>query len=518
VPVENLQALKRDQGLLESDMDMFESEFIDSVPQVSSISWLKSHLIESLRKHLAVLILLVFDYIAVLLAIQSAFWTRMFMVSQPLSWKFFFGVKYQYFYLFIPFLFIGLICYEQLYHRRLPFWESSAKLIKVCTFATLLTVGSLFLGGTSQFLSRLYIGFVWLYSSCYLVFVRYFIKRILVAIGPWRQPVVAIGSRETIEVLRQSFAAEPGLGYKIVDIIEYSPNYSLRKEQLGSHMLNDLEEVIITSGVSEVVIALPELKRAELLRLIYRVQPLVKHLGIMPDLQGLPLSNLETDFFFDQKTVMLRVRNNLLGFRNRFFKRVFDLIFGSLFSLIALPLMLLITIFIKIDSPGPTIHAGRRLGKNGKKFKCYKFRTMYINEAEILQEHLTKYPEAAEEWRQYAKLRAYDPRATRVGKWLRKFSLDEIPQIINVLKGDMSLVGPRPYLPSEQERMKYYKKVILETVPGITGLWQVGGRNEITFNGRLSLESWYVRNWSIWLDITLLIRTVGAVLGRKGAY
>ncbi len=516
MPVENLQTVKKEHGILESDMDKFIYEFSDSVPQVRTVSWIK--LLESLRKHLAVLVLLVVDYITVLLALQSAFCTRLLLVSQPLSWKFFFGVRYQYFYLFIPFLYIGLICYERLYHRRLPFWESSAKLIKVCTFATLLTVCSLFLGGTSQFLSRLYLGFIWLFSSCYLIGARYVIKRIMIAAGLWRQPVVAIGNPETIQILEQSFAAEPSLGYQIVDVIEYTSNRSSRKEQLGLNILKSLEQAIITSGVSEVIIALPELKRAELLRLIYRVQPLVKNVAIMPDLQGLPLSNLETDFFFEQKTVMLRVRNNLLVFRNRFFKRTFDLICGSVFFLFALPIMLLIVILIKTDSPGPIIHAGRRLGKNGMKFKCYKFRTMYLNEGEILQEYLAKHPEAAEEWRQYAKLREYDPRVTPVGKWLRKFSLDEIPQIVNVLKGNMSLVGPRPYLPSEQEQMKYYQKVILETAPGITGLWQVRGRNEITFDGRLSLESWYVRNWSIWLDITLLIRTAGAVLGRRGAY
>ncbi len=517
MPTDNLQALKIDHVVSEYDRDVFGNElFADSPLQVPPIPRLIS--LDSLRKYFAVLVLLIADYSAISMALQSVFWTMKFLVTPTFSWDFFFGPSYQIFFLFIPFLFMGLICYERLYHRRLPFWESSAKLMKVCTFATLLTIGSLFLGGTSRFLSRLFIGFIWLYSSCYLIGARYLIKRILVVAGPWRQRVVAIGNKDSIRILQQSFASEPGLGYQIVGVIEHTPSRPSRKERLDVNIFNNLEQDIITSGVSEVIIALPELKRAELLRLIYRVQPLVKHVTIMPDLQGLPLSNLETAFFFDQKTVMFRVRNNLLVFRNRFFKRVFDLICGSILFLIALPIMLLSAILIKIDSSGPIIHAGRRLGKNGRKFKCYKFRTMYLHEAEILQAHLAKNPEAAEEWRRFAKLREYDPRVTPVGKWLRKFSLDEIPQIVNVLKGDMSLVGPRPYLPSEQEQMKYYKKVILETVPGITGLWQVRGRNEITFDGRLSLESWYVRNWSIWLDITLLIRTVGAVLGRKGAY
>jgi Undecaprenyl-phosphate galactose phosphotransferase WbaP len=255
-----------------------------------------------------------------------------------------------------------------------------------------------------------------------------------------------------------------------------------------------------------------------LLSLVYRIQPLVEKLTIVPDLQGLPLSNLELETYFDQEAMLLRVRNNLKIQYNLVIKRFFDLICGTIILICALPFLLLIAFLVKLDSSGPILHNGKRIGKKNQEFKCYKFRTMFINEAEILKEHLAESPEAKEEWKRFAKLKLYDPRVTRVGKWLRKFSLDELPQIINVLRGEMSLVGPRPYLPRERERMNFYGDIILETVPGITGLWQVRGRNNIEFEGRLSLDSWYVRNWSLWLDISLLIRTIAVVLDRKGAY
>ncbi|HBE81138.1 MAG TPA: undecaprenyl-phosphate galactose phosphotransferase WbaP [Firmicutes bacterium] len=514
--VENLQTLKNDHIVSEYIMDGFAQELNDSVPQVWPGSRRKLEI--SFKKYLAVLIIVAVDYNAVLLSIISVFWTRTLVASQSFSQELFLGLTYQICFLLIPFFFIGLICYERLYRRRLPFWESSAKLLKVCTFATLITIGSLFLTGFSHFSSRLFIGLIWFYSSFYLMGSRYLIQRFLANIGLWCQTVVIIGNHTGVETLKKSFAAEPGLGYQIVDVIEYVPGGKVRKKQSPLFKFEAWKKTIIQSGVSEVIIAFPELKRTELLQLIYWLQPMVKNITIMPDLQGLPLSDLETDLFFDQKAVMMRVRNNLLFYRNRLFKRIFDLCCGALFFVIASPVMLLIAVLIKFNSPGPIFHMGERLGKAGRNFKCYKFRTMYLNEQDILQKFMQNHPEAAEEWRQFAKLRAFDPRVTGVGKWLRKFSLDELPQIVNVLKGDMSLVGPRPYLPSEQERMRYYKKTILETVPGITGLWQVRGRNEIAFEGRLSLESWYVRNWSIWLDITLLIRTVGVVLRRRGAY
>jgi len=203
---------------------------------------------------------------------------------------------------------------------------------------------------------------------------------------------------------------------------------------------------------------------------------------------------------------------------NEGIKRTIDIIISLLLLPVVLPLIGLIAIFIKLDSKGPVFFVQDRLGKNGKKFKCIKFRTMYLNNDEILEEYLRKHPEKREEWNKYKKLKSFDPRVTRVGRFLRKTSLDELPQIFNVLKGDMSLVGPRPYLPKEETDMGYFKNTILLTKPGITGLWQVSGRNNLEFRVRLVLDERYVLNWSFWLDLLIMLKTVKVVLKREGAY
>jgi undecaprenyl-phosphate galactose phosphotransferase len=173
---------------------------------------------------------------------------------------------------------------------------------------------------------------------------------------------------------------------------------------------------------------------------------------------------------------------------------------------------LILTVLIKIDSEGPALFVQERLGYRGGKFRCLKFRTMHMNSDKKLARYFEGNPRAAEEWRRYAKLRNYDPRVTRLGRFLRQWSLDELPQLLNVLKGEMSLVGPRPYLPEERERIGVELPTILSARPGITGFWQVSGRNQLTLDDRVQVEAWYVRNWTVWLDCIVLLKTFRTVL------
>jgi lipopolysaccharide/colanic/teichoic acid biosynthesis glycosyltransferase len=181
-------------------------------------------------------------------------------------------------------------------------------------------------------------------------------------------------------------------------------------------------------------------------------------------------------------------------------------------------MLVIFGIWIVLDSRGGIFLMQDRIGRNSKIFKCIKFRTMYSNADEILLNYLHKSGEAKAEWSKYKKLRDYDPRVTRVGKFLRKTSLDELPQIINVLAGDMSFFGPRPYLPEEEQEIRGYADLILVTNPGITGLWQVSGRNILDFEERVKLDAWYVLNWSLWLDIVILFKTISVVIKKEGAY
>ena len=237
----------------------------------------------------------------------------------------------------------------------------------------------------------------------------------------------------------------------------------------------------------------------------------------VPDLMGAPIGNLELEKLFDEKIILLKIKNNLARKYNRIIKRIFDLTVSFLSLVILIPLGVLLSVLIYIDNPGPVVFSHTRIGKSGKEFPCYKFRTMVLGAEKILENHLAENEEAKKEWEKDFKLKN-DPRITKVGFFLRKTSLDEFPQIINVIKGEMSLVGPRPIVKAEVEK---YKECIYDyylVPPGITGMWQVNGRSDTTYDERVEMDSWYVRNWSVWIDIVYLLKTVGVVLKRKGAY
>lgn len=189
-------------------------------------------------------------------------------------------------------------------------------------------------------------------------------------------------------------------------------------------------------------------------------------------------------------------------------------------SLLILPLLLfvigIIAWRIKLEDGGPVFFQQRRLGQDSQAFGCYKFRSMRENSDDLLKNYLLKYPEEVAYYDIYHKYQN-DPRITKIGHLIRKTSLDELPQIFNVLKGEMSLIGPRPYMPSEREKIDDNVDMILAVKPGITGLWQVSGRSDVDFASRVDMDVWYVRNWSIWSDIIILIKTVQVVLGSRGA-
>lgn len=198
-------------------------------------------------------------------------------------------------------------------------------------------------------------------------------------------------------------------------------------------------------------------------------------------------------------------------------KRAVDFLGAALALLVTSPFLLVIAVAIRLDSPGPVFYRQTRVGRGGRRFECLKFRTMVCGADEILKDLLAEDPELRQQYGVYRKLRN-DPRVTRVGRFLRRFSLDELPQIINVLQGHMSLVGPRPCLPDETELYGKDLEVCTRVRPGITGLWQVSGRNETAFEERVRLEVWYVENWSLRGDLDIILKTLGAVLGQRGAY
>ena len=233
-------------------------------------------------------------------------------------------------------------------------------------------------------------------------------------------------------------------------------------------------------------------------------------------LQNSPIGSLWVRTMDLEGRLTLKTTFHLLNRHAELAKRAFDLVFGLLLGLAAMPFYLAITLLIRLDSPGAAVFAQERLGRGGRCFHCYKFRTMSVDAEAALQKLLDTDPTARREYQKYHKL-AHDPRITRMGSLLRKFSLDELPQIWNVLRGDLSLVGPRAYLPRELDDMRSDAGLILKTRPGLTGWWQVMGRHSTTFEQRLQLDVYYLSNWSLSLDIYIMIKTAWIILSGHGA-
>jgi Undecaprenyl-phosphate galactose phosphotransferase WbaP len=216
-------------------------------------------------------------------------------------------------------------------------------------------------------------------------------------------------------------------------------------------------------------------------------------------------------------SVTLELRRSLLDPVNQFVKRIIDQTLSLLLLALLLPVMLLIMLIIRLESPGNALFFHRRIGHGGRQFRMWKFRSMRPDANRILEEYLRDHPELGVEWQEKHKLRN-DPRVTRVGRILRKTSLDELPQLWNVLRGDMSLVGPRPIVADEVTKYSEWFDLYCRVVPGLTGLWQVSGRSDTNYQKRVDLDSYYVRNWSPWFDIYLLACTFRVVLEGEGAY
>ena len=279
----------------------------------------------------------------------------------------------------------------------------------------------------------------------------------------------------------------------------------------------DAATILRELRLKTVVIAAPGISRRQLQQLINDIQPWVKNISFIPDLIGTPMAGVDASILFSEKILMLNIRNNLSRRYNRIFKRAFDLILTVVGGLMISPILLGIAVVVAVDNRGRIIFAHERVGRGGKKFPCYKFQTMVPDAQERLEKYLAENAEARREWEETFKL-TNDPRVTKLGEFLRRTSLDELPQLWNVIRGDMSLVGPRPIV--EAEVVKYGENIREDymVLPGITGMWQVSGRSDTTYAERVSMDAWYVRNWSVWIDIMYLFKTVKAVVTGKGAY
>ena len=405
-----------------------------------------------------------------------------------------------------------------LYTRRTLFWGEARQTLRACTGAALFAVFLSFAARAAGELARLVIAGTWAATVVAVPVARHGAKRLMAVVGLWRKRVLIVGAGETGAQVYERIQAHPALGYEPVAFVDDDA------AKIGGQLaglpvrgpLGTIPELVRTLAVRDIVIALPRVPREELLHVISACEGHVESIRLVPDMFGLATVGVETEDL--DGMLLLHMRWNLAKPWNLAVKRGFDLVVAGLTTVALMPLLAVAAVAIKLDSPGPVLYRQRRLGRGWQPFRCYKFRTMHRDNEQRLQAYLAANAAARADWERFAKLKVHDPRVTRVGRVLRRFSLDELPQLLNVFKGEMSLVGPRPYLPRETERMGDFAETILKAPPGITGLWQVSGRNELTFGQRLRLDEYYVRNWSLWLDIIVLVKTLGAVVRRHGAY
>ncbi len=461
---------------------------------------------QRVRRYLTPLLFLGADYLAVVLTGQIS------TVIYDLS------IHKSYILLWLPLTFLLFWAQARIYNTMQPFIYTVRSIFYGVSFAVVACVVALYFFTSWQAPRSFFLVF-WL-----LMLMTVYIERMVVSLylkhrHHLYEDVLLIGAGKTAERALHFFHDDLGYRYNIVGFIDDAPISAKIPQQyklLGK--VDEAENIVKNSKVQTVIITAPGMERDKLQKLITTVQPHVRNLSYVPDLIGTPMTDVEAQSLFSEEILMLHMRNNLALRRNRIYKRIFDLTLTIVGGVAISPILLLLALCIKLDSKGSVFYNADRIGKDGKTFKCYKFRSMHTNGDEILQQYLAENPTAAAEWKTYAKLRDYDPRVTKAGTWMRKYSLDELPQIFNVLLGDMSLVGPRPYLPREKNDIGEDIKTITMSLPGITGYWQVSGRNDVSFQERVTMDTWYVRNWSVWLDIMYLAKTFTAVLFGKGAY
>jgi Undecaprenyl-phosphate galactose phosphotransferase WbaP len=366
-------------------------------------------------------------------------------------------------------------------------------------------------------LSRLLLVLAFLGLLVLTPFVRYFIKRYMKEYGLWGKPVLILGYKEAGRNVAELLNRSWGLGYNPFAIFDYRLEVPSGSREVvdGQQFLAEATDLAHEHNLDTAIFAMPNTRREQLTRLINLASVNFRHVMIIPNLAGITNSAVVARDL--DGTFAVEIKYNLLDPWALRVKRVADVVATLVGGALVLPLILVLTLLVYLESGAPVFYADRRMGQEGKLFPCVKFRTMVTDAEAVLQRILQEDAELREEYAKYHKLRD-DPRVSRVGRFLRKTSLDELPQLWNVLRGEMSLVGPRPYLPRESKEIGVTQAEILRVPPGITGPWQVAGRNQSSFSERVQLDVVYIRDWSMWLDIVLLARTARALLLDREAY
>ena len=423
-------------------------------------------------------------------------------------------------------LMVFLTRYQHYVNRR-PFWDELSDIL--WTILSLALLDMTVVAITRWNASRLWWATAWVALCVLILLIRAGMRVLLNSLGVWARPTVLIGHGKNAQEALAALQSEPHLGYDIqgfVDVgqtgddafansLDPSP---LNAQHLGlkALTLDELKLIAQKPGV-QWVLALDHAQsivREHWLRQLSQWG--AQEICVIPDMRGIPLYGTDISYFFSHEVAVLRIRNNLKRWPTRLTKRLFDTVVSAALLVILSPLMLCLAYLIKRDG-GSALFAQQRIGKGGKPFACLKFRSMKVGAESALKELIAQDADLQAQWLKDHKIKN-DPRITPLGHFIRKTSMDELPQLWNVLKGEMSLVGPRPIVQAELDKYGDDVGYFLMVRPGMTGLWQVSGRNDMAYEQRVYLDTWYVKNWSLWYDLVILFKTVSVVLKRSGAY
>lgn len=410
------------------------------------------------------------------------------------------------------------------YTQRLPWWHMVRQI--TLTLLTVMLFQAAFQYALKFPLSRLWVGGTWVLAIPLVCMARQVVRGFLKRKGQWSSPTMIIGGVSNTLETAYALHSDTFADYQLKKIVLLSEG-SITRDQLPMRYKNVPVQVGMkaaraalaeASEKTYVVLAADDSVSEPMNRLYNEIRNSHQQLGVVPPLHGYGMYNCSPRYFFGHDVMVFHPNQEAPGLTGPALKRLVDVVATGLGLMILAPVFGVIALLIKWQSPKSSVFfKHKRVGKGGKAFYVYKFTSMVPNAQEVLKKILETDPQAKAEWEKDFKLKN-DPRILPVGKILRATSLDELPQLWNVLKGDMSLVGPRPIVEDEK---KYYGDQIadyLSIKPGVTGLWQVSGRNDTSYEYRVYLDSWYARHWSFWHDIVILLETVKIVLKRSGAY
>jgi len=426
---------------------------------------------------------------------------------------------YQFLLYAMPFLWLAIFAVNGLYAKDnlLGGTQEYSRVFRSANTGFLVIVIAGFLG-PSLVIARGWLLMAWAFTFIFVIFSRFLLRRVVYNLrrhGFFLTPAVIVGANQEGRWLAEQLQRWDTSGLHLVGFVDKKTpvTFPLFNDLVSLGTVEQLGEIVERYNIGEVILASSAISTRDYLLEIFRKYGVSDKINIRMSsglYEILTTGLTVNEFAYVPLVYVNKVR--LTG-TDTLLKFILDYLF-SLGSLILLsPFLIVAAFLVKISSPGPIIHKRLVMGLNGKQFHAYKFRTMVTNGDEVLN----MYPELRDELARNHKLKN-DPRITRIGAFLRKFSLDELPQLFNVLRREMSLVGPRMISPEEVSMYKQFDMNLLTVLPGITGVWQVSGRSDVSYEERVRLDMYYIRNWSIWLDLQILFQTIPAVLKSRGAY